>query len=57
MTFSLVSDKISPQILYTPNFLLKKIYVSNFANNCKTVYYTNEKYYFLCESVTHLLSI
>ena len=52
MTFSLVSDKISPQILYTPNFLLKKIYASNFINNCKTAYYTNKKYYFLCESVT-----
>ena len=53
MTFSLVSDKISTQILYTPNFSLKKIYASNFINNCKTTYYTNEKYYFLCESVTH----
>ena len=41
MTFSLVSDKISPQTLYIPNFLLKKIYASNFANICKTVYYKN----------------
>ncbi len=53
MTFSLVSDKISPQTLYIPNFLLKKIYASNFANNCKTTRYTNGKYYFLCKSVTH----
>ena len=53
MTFSLVSDKISTQTLYIPNFLLKKIYANNFANNCKTTHYTNEKYYFLCESVTH----
>ena len=53
MTFSLVSDKISTQTLYIPNFSLKKIYASNFANICKTAHYTNGKYYFLCESATH----
>lgn len=53
MTYSLVSDKISTQTLYIPNFLLKKIYARNFANNCKTTRYKNEKYYFLCENITH----
>ena len=53
MTFCLVSDKISTQTLYIPNFLLKKIYASNFANICKTAHYTNGKYYFLCDSATH----
>ena len=53
MTFILVSDKISPQTLYIPNFLLKKIYVKHFINICKTANYINGKYYFLCESAIH----
>ena len=52
MTFSLGSDKISTQTLYIPNFLLKKIYARHFTNSCKTMRYTNGKYYFLCESAT-----
>ena len=53
MTFSLVSDKISTQTLYIPNFLLKKIYASNLVNNCKTICYKTRKCYFLCENITH----